>query len=58
MNAAEAVGAEVGITFYAPGMEGEEALKRVHKALRSEFGTDVLQIRTQHHRAVCETWLP
>lgn len=54
----ETVGSQANITFYAPGMAESEVLERLHKALRAEFGTGVLQLRQESVRPVCETGLP
>lgn len=54
----ETVGSQVSMTVYAPGMDGEDVLARMHKVLRAEFGTGVLQLRQQTNCKVSETGLP
>lgn len=54
----EAVGTQVSLTFFAPGMEGEAVLERAFNALRKEFGIGVLQVRQYNHRQAREDGLP
>jgi hypothetical protein len=54
----ETVGTQVGIVVYAPGGDGPETLRRIRKALRSEFGIGGLQLRQESHRPVGESGLP
>lgn len=54
----ETVGTQVSLVLYAPGMEGPDVLERARKALRTEFGAGILQLRQEAHRPVSEAGLP
>lgn len=58
MQLIETVGTQIGLTVYAPGLEGEDVLGRIRAALRSEFGPGFLQVRQETHRPVSEDGLP